>query len=72
MGDIVVGRYGRDMLRVCNFVQYRFEDADLAVVALYCYPNAVGVDVTIPLAGENVWHVRVELTATNELHNYLY
>jgi hypothetical protein len=42
-------------------------------VVAQCYnPNAVGVDVTIPLAGENVWHVRIELTATNELHNFFF
>jgi hypothetical protein len=42
------------------------------VVAQYYYPNAVGVDVTVPLAGKNVWHVRIELTSTNELHNYFF
>jgi hypothetical protein len=42
------------------------------VVAQYYYPNAVGVDVTVPLAGKNVWHVRIELTSTIELHNYFF
>ena len=39
LGDIVIGRYGRDMLGMCSFVQYRFNDVKMPT--LLCWRNAI-------------------------------
>jgi hypothetical protein len=53
--------------RLKNFDVFYY-DAARNEIASYYYPYAVGANVTLPLAGENVRHVRVQLRGTEYLH----
>jgi surface protein len=53
--------------RLKNFDVFYY-DASRTQIARYYYPYAVGANVTLPLAGDNVRYVRVQLRGTEVLH----